>query len=73
VQAAADMASMPLCSLGTTKTMVRFLKDRWTRDLFNVQYLPNVNLGWDGKARNYQGLGMRNAISGNTPELRCRH
>jgi len=53
--------------------MVRFLKDRWTRDLFNVQYLPNVNLGWDGKARNYQGLGMRNAISGNTPELRCRH
>jgi len=36
--------------------------------MFDVPYFPNVTLGWDGTARNYQGLGMPNVISGNTPE-----
>jgi glycosyl transferase family WbsX len=38
------------------------------RGMFDVPYFPNVTLGWDGTARNYQGLGMPNVISGNTPE-----
>jgi len=35
--------------------------------LFGVPYFPNVTVGWDGTARNYQDLGMPNIISGNTP------
>jgi len=61
------MASMPSSSIGTATTMVRFLKDQWTRDLFDVPYFRMLT--WDGMSRRgLPGLSMPNAISGDTSE-----
>jgi Glycosyltransferase WbsX len=38
------------------------------RQMFDVPYVPNVTMGWDGTPRAYEDLGGPNVVSGNTPE-----